>query len=108
MKNLDLVATCRYRPRTSKPAAERFFVPEGRAYTDFAALGEEERLSAVEIDCVEGVRTDTKVLLTMLFKRTSFLLVFLFEEHTQACVGETFDMLESLLGDGSASTFPLL
>ncbi len=37
-----------------------------------------------------------------------FLLVFVLEEHTQACVGETFDMLESLLGNRFASTFPLL
>ncbi|MBS3973264.1 MAG: helix-turn-helix domain-containing protein [Actinobacteria bacterium] len=34
---------------------ERFFVPEGRTHTDFLALTDDERLSAVEIDCVEGV-----------------------------------------------------
>lgn len=108
MKNLDLPAKCRYRPRKGKRPAERFRIPEGRTYADFCALPEQERLSAVEIDCVEGVRTDTKVLLTMLHKRTAFLFVLLLEEHTQACVQEAFDMIQSLLGEGFAAAFPLV
>lgn len=108
MKNLDLIAKCRYRPRKRRRPQERFFVPEGRAYSDFVALPEEERLSALEIDCVEGVRTDTKVLLTMFHKRTSFLLVFVLDEHTQACVEEVFDSLQSLLEGEFSSTFPLV
>lgn len=106
MKNLDLVAKCRYRPR-KKRAGGYFRCPAGRTWSDFSALPEEERLSVVEIDCVEGARTDTQVLLTMLFKRTSFLLVFVLDEHTQACVGEVLDSLDSLLGDGFSSVFPL-
>jgi IS30 family transposase len=108
MKNLDLVAKCRYRPRKGKRPHERFFVPEGRTYAEYLALPEEELLSVVEIDCVEGVRTDSKVLLTMLFKRMSFLLVFVLDEHTQSCVEEAFDMLESLLGARFAAAFPLV
>lgn len=108
MKNLDLVAKCRYRPRKRARPAGRFFVPEGRTFEDFCALSEEERLSAVEIDCVEGVRTDAKVLLTMLHKRTSFLFVFLLEEHTQACVAEVFDVIGSLLGERFSAAFPLI
>ena len=54
------------------------------------------------------VRADTKVLLTMLHKRTSFLLVFVLEEHTQACVEEVFDSLQSLLGDAFSASFPVL
>ncbi|MGB4581718.1 MAG: IS30 family transposase [Coriobacteriia bacterium] len=108
LKNLDLVAKCRYRPRKGKRPAERFCVPEGRTYADFMALPEDERLSAIEIDCVEGARTDTKALLTMFHKRTSFLLVFVLEEHTQACVEEVFDSLQSLLEGGVSSTFPLV
>lgn len=66
LKNLDLVAKCRYRPRKGKRPHERFFIPGGRTYAGFMSLPEDERLSVIEIDCVEGVRTDTKVLLTML------------------------------------------
>lgn len=98
----------RYRRRKRRRPKERFRVPEGRTYADFCALPEQKRLSAVELDCVEGVRTDTKVLLTMLFKRTSFLLVLVLEEHTQTCVEDAFDMLKFLLGDRFASTLPLL
>lgn len=108
LKNLDLVARCRYRPRKGRRPQERFFVPEGRTYADFMALSEDERLSAIEIDCVEGVRTDTKVFLTMLHKRTSFLLVFVLDEHTQACVQEVFDSLESLLDDFTSAFPPVL
>lgn len=108
MKNLDLPAKCRYRPRKRKRPPGRLFVPEGRTYADFCALPEEERLRAVEIDCVEGVRTDTKVFLTMFHKRTSFLFVFLLEEHTQACVEEVFDTIESILGKRCPAVFPLI
>ena len=107
MKNLDLVAKCRYRPRKRK-VERRFTCPQGRTWQDFSALPEEERLSTVEMDCVEGICTDTRLLFTMLFKRISFLLVFALDEHTQACVGEAPDSLESLLGDGFSSVFPLL
>lgn len=110
MKNLDLPAKCRYRPR-KKRATHKFLCPEGHRWEDFCALGEEERLTTVEMDCVEGVRTDAKVLLTMLFKRISFLLVFLLEEHTRECVCRTIDTLDSLLGGeagGFTSVFPLL
>ena len=108
MKNLDLVAKCRYRPRKKRVEPRRFRCPEGHAWTDFCALSEEERLSTIEIDCVEGVHTDTKVLLTMLFKRISFLLVFVLDEHTQACVGQAVDSLHALLGAEFPSVFPLL
>jgi len=107
MKNLDLVAKCRYRPRRRK-VERKFTCPKGHTWQDFSALPEQERLATVELDCVEGVRTDTKVLLTMLFKRMSFLFIFVLDEHTQACVEEVIDSLQALLGDEFASVFPLL
>lgn len=107
LKNLDLVAKCRYRPRR-KRVERKFTCPEGRSWQDFCALSEEERLGVVEIDCVEGAATDTKVLLTMLVRRISFLLVFVLEEHTQACVTAVFDSIESILGSRFSSVYPLL
>lgn len=107
MKNLDLPASCRYRPR-KRHQASRFKVPEGHRYEDFRALPEEDILSVVELDCVEGVKTDSKVLLTMFVKRISFLFVFVLPEHTQAAVEEVIDSLHALLGERFSSTFPLL
>ena len=107
MKNLDLVAKCRYRPR-KKRSTSRFTCPQDHTWQDFSALSEENRLSTVEIDCVEGARTDTKVLLTMLFKRISFLLVFVLDEHTQACVEDAFDSLHAILEEAFPSVFGLL
>ena len=107
LKNLDLVAKSRYRPR-KRLVKRKFSCPQGRTWQDYSALSEDERLSVVEIDCVEGVRTDTKVLLTMLFKRISFLLVFVLEEHTQACVEKIVDTLQALIEEAFPSVFPLL
>ncbi|MGV8082876.1 MAG: IS30 family transposase [Coriobacteriia bacterium] len=108
VKNLDLVAKARYLPRKKQALRTRFRCPAGHSWGDFCALTQEERFSTVEIDCVEGVRTDSKVLFTMLFRRISFLLVFVLAEHTQACVQEVLDSLEGLLGSGFASVFPVL
>jgi IS30 family transposase len=108
MKNLDLVAKCRYRPRKRQVERSKFSCPQGHTWQDFSALPEDERLSTVEIDCVEGVRGDSKVLLTMLFKRISFLLVIVLDQHTQACVEEVIDSLEALLEDEFTSVFGLL
>ena len=107
MKNLDLPSKCRYRPR-KKRVPSTFRVPEGHTWSDFRALPEEDIFSVVEIDCVEGVSTDTQVLLTMLFKRISFLLVFVLEEHTQERVLGVIASLESLLEKRFTSVFPLL
>lgn len=107
MKNLDLPSKCRYLPR-KKRVPSTFRVPEGHTWSDFRALPEEDLLSVVEIDCVEGAATDTQVLMTMLFKRISFLLVFVLAEHTQERVLGVIDSLEALLGERFTSVFPLL
>jgi IS30 family transposase len=107
MKNLDLPSKCRYRPRTRR-ARSHFRVPEGHTFKDFCDLPEEERLATVELDCIEGPRSDRQVLLTMLFKRISFVLVFVLEAHTQACVHGALDALQSLLEDDFPAAFPLL
>lgn len=55
-------------------------------------------LSVVEMDTVKGSREKGKVLLTMIFRRTSFMLIFLLNDGTQDSVLQVFDALTELLG----------
>lgn len=52
----------------------------------------------VEMDCVEGKKSDRKVLLTMTFRKFNLVLIFLLESQTQDEVLRIFDMLEGALG----------
>ena len=48
--------------------------------------------------CQKGRRGKNKVLLTMIFRNTSFMLIFLMPDGTQKSVLAVFDHLTSLLG----------
>ena len=50
------------------------------------------------MDCVEGLKKDRKVLLTMTFRRYNLILIFLLESQTQEEVLRVFDWLEEELG----------
>lgn len=51
---------------------------KGRTYTDFTSFMEQNpKLPIVEMDTVIGARNSGKVLLTILFRDTNFMLIFL-------------------------------
>ena len=50
------------------------------------------------MDTVKGGREKGKVLLTMIFRKTSFMLIFLMNDGTQDSVIQVFDALTELLG----------
>ena len=52
----------------------------------------------VEMDCVEGNKKSQKVLLTLTFRRTNLMLIFLLGSQTQDKVKGVFDWMESKLG----------
>jgi len=97
--NMDLPKKVSYRPR-KKDVVELAPLKDyaNRAYGDFLALPEEVRMSAIEMDCVEGLRADKKVILTLFHKRTHFQLGLLLKEHTSVCVVKALDALEKILG----------
>jgi IS30 family transposase len=107
--NMDLPKKVSYRPR-KKNRAEATPRPDltGRTYADFARLSEEVRTSAWEIDCIEGLRTDRKVILTLLHKRTHFQFGVLLEEHTSACVVAAINWVESICEGRFKKLFPIL
>lgn len=95
--NMDLPKKVSYRPRKSK---ETICAPRadiaGKTYKDFLKLKEEVRMSAWEMDCVKGLRTDKKVILTLLHKRTHFQFGILLESHTSDKVVSALNWVESI------------
>jgi IS30 family transposase len=97
MSKVHMPKACAYKPRRRHKGREAKELVK-HTYADFCALTDEERASVVEMDCVEGITTDTKVLLTLLFKSMRMLFIFVLAEHTSACVLNVFDSLEQMLG----------
>jgi IS30 family transposase len=90
----------RYRPR--KKANKRFKVDKacivGRSYKDFLTYVENNEDSAiVQMDTVEG-RKGGKVLLTLCFVSSSFMLAYLRDANTSKSVTDIFQMLWEVLG----------
>jgi IS30 family transposase len=99
-KNIDLPRKMRYRPR--KKAKERFKVDKacavGRSYSDFLVFMESVGHSAVvQMDTVEG-RKAGKVILTLSFVNSSFMLAYLRDANTSKSVTDIFQMLWETLG----------
>ena len=111
VSNIHLPRKVRYRKRKKGGGQERGIPREalvGRTYDDFEKLTEQQRLSAVEMDCVVGRQgVDKQAILTILFRRTNFQLMLLLEEKTSKNVVAAIDMLESLCGELFPKVFPI-
>ena len=101
VRNIDLRRKVKYRKRkkpTDTSAKDRSYRKDHN-YEDFQKRVEKSpESSIVEMDCVEGSKTSRKVLLTMTFRRTNLVLIFLLASQTQAEVLRVFDLLEERLG----------
>jgi IS30 family transposase len=110
-KNIDLPRKVRYRPR--KKAKARLKVDKscviGRSYNDFLAFMERTEHSAVvEMDTVEG-RMGGKVILTLSFVNSSFMLAYLRDANTSKSVTDIFQMLWDVLGkEHFMEVFPVI
>ena len=101
VRNIDLRRKVKYRKRkkpTDTSAKDRSY-RKGHNYEDFWKRVEKSpEASVVEMDCVEGSKTSRKVLLTMTFRRTHLVLIFLLASQTQEEVLRVFNLLEERLG----------
>lgn len=110
-RNIDLPRKVRYRQRKSKH--DSFQVDKacriGRDWMAFQSfLTEWPDCPIVEMDSVEGTKGG-KVLLTIHFVKSEFMLAFLRDRNTAASVSLVFDRLYELLGgDGFRKLFPAL
>ena len=104
--NIDLPKKVVYKTRKSKPHISNNPIDRaGHTYSDFMDLSDEMHKRTVQMDTVMGIRGDFKCILTLHFPWMEFQLYILLYDHTQACVREAFDYLESLLGDAFADVF---
>lgn len=101
VRNIDLPKKVRYKQRHSHEVLMKFDYQyrKGRTYTDFTSFMEQNpKLPIVEMDTVIGARNSGKVLLTILFRDTNFMLIFLLPDKSHQSVLHVFDKLTSLLG----------
>lgn len=101
VKNIDLPKKVVYRQRRTKQMLTKleYQYRQGRTIEDFNSfIKDNPDLSIVEMDTVKGARGKGKVLLTMIFRKTSFMLIFLMNDGTQDSVIQVFDALTDLIG----------
>ena len=101
-RSLDLPRKVRYRRRKGKKEPSDKILNgvfrNGRTYKDFERYMEEHPDSdVVELDTVLGKRGSKKRLLTMLFRKSHFMLIFLIPDGTQRSVIRVFDDLTEKL-----------
>ena len=101
VRNIDLPKKVAYRQRRPKKVLTKleYQYRQGRTIEDFNSYIEANPdLSIVEMDTVKGGREKGKVFLTMIFRKTSCMLIFLMKDGTQDSVIQVFDALTDLLG----------
>lgn len=101
IRNIDLPKKVVYRQRRPKRVLTKleYQYRMGRTIEDFNSFVEANPgISIVEMDTLKGGREKGKVFLTMIFRKSSFMLIFLMKDGTQDSVTEVFDTLTQLLG----------
>ncbi len=100
VKNIDLPRKVRFRERRKQATVYKIdkHCLEGRTYDDFLKYMEENPdTPIVQMDSVEG-KKGGKVLLTIHFVNTSFMLAFIREHNDAQSVIDIFNHLQLLLG----------
>lgn len=101
VKNIDLPRKVKFRPRKKKGLVHKVDKKcrIGRTYQDFLMfIKENGELPVVQMDSVEG-KKGGKVLLTIHFTETHFMLAFLRDSNTSQSVIDTFNIINEFLGD---------
>lgn len=115
-RNLDLPRRVRYKKRRKsrdKAAASRInkqAYRNKRTYKDFEFFVEKHPdLEVVELDTVKGTRSAGKCLMTLLFRKSNFMIAILLPRCTQECVINAFNSLtETLTLRLFRKTFPII
>lgn len=103
VKNIDLPRRIRYRKERKKRLEEEKRLSKhriNRTIQDFEAFSKKHKNASVyEFDTVIGERSgDHKVLLTILLRKSNFMLIFLLNRKTSKRVVDKFDSLYRKLG----------
>lgn len=93
LANIELPKKVAYRPRKKPDLIPRLDM-KGRTYADYLMLPEHVRLNTVQMDCVEGKKSNNKTILTLHFPRFEFQFHILLEHKTQQKVKQALDAIE--------------
>lgn len=111
VRNINLPRKVKYKPRRQTDDSQRLSreFTVGRTYADFLAhLEEHPDTNVVEMDTVVGPKPG-RVLLTMLFRNSTFMLAFLMDDTKSRSVLQVFRFLQRELGsDIFSRLFPVI
>jgi len=112
-KNIDLRDKVKRKPRKSTRNAARnraiALSKVGHLYSDYLFYTNKYDTFTVEMDCVEGLKSEPATLLTLTWRELSFQLAIIMEEHTTEAVVTALDKIEESLGTGLFKrVFPLI
>ena len=100
-RNIDLPRKVKYKKRkeNEKQRIRReTAIRKGRTYEDFQKyIGKNPECSIVEMDTVEGVKGG-KVFLTLLFRQSKFMLIYLMDNKNMECVEKAFKSIKDVVG----------
>lgn len=100
-RNIDLPRKVKYKKRkeNKKQRIRReTAIRKGRTYEEFKNyIGEHPDCSIVEMDTVEGIKGG-KVFLTLLIRKSKFMLIYLLESKTMESVENAFKDIKATLG----------
>ena len=95
LANIELPKKVKYAPRKEWADGKPKMDLAGRTYADWLALPDDLKLLTVQVDCVEGLRRNSKCILTLHFVRLFFQLFILLENKDQAHVKAALDAVEA-------------
>lgn len=111
-RNIDLPRKVRYKVRKNskkRRTKAETAIRQQRTYQDFLNYIEKHpECNIVEMDCVEGVKGG-KVLLTLLWRKSNFMLIYLLDKQTMQCVEDAFILLkETFIEDDFQKLFEVI
>ena len=110
-RTVDLPRAVRYKKRksTKKNREKRDkTIRDGRTYNDFLTyINAHPNASIIEMDTLEGTKGG-KVLLTLLFRNSKFMLAFILESKTSNNVEKVFDYLKITFKDDFKRHFEVI
>ena len=111
-RNIDLPRKVKYKKRKKEETVQRndYSYRKDRTYKDFENyLSVHAESEVVEMDTVKGSNQAGKCLLTLMFRSSRFMLIFLLDRCTAAEVVSAFDYLTETLGENLfRKTFPVI
>lgn len=108
LANIELPKKVRYAPRKRRAEGAPKMDLGGRTHADWLALPDELRLLTVQVDTVEGLRRNSKCILSLHFVRLFFQIYILLPAKTQAHVKAALDAVETYCGGAFADAFPVM